>query len=42
VSEMTAAVQLVQALGGGWNLMQLPTVSQVSSKDVSGQAAKVQ
>jgi NodT family efflux transporter outer membrane factor (OMF) lipoprotein len=42
VSEMTAAVQLVQALGGGWNLMQLPTVSQVGSRDVSGQAARIQ
>ena len=25
VNEMTAAVQLVQALGGGWNVSQLPT-----------------
>jgi NodT family efflux transporter outer membrane factor (OMF) lipoprotein len=32
VSEMTAAVQLIQALGGGWNVTQLPTVSEVTSK----------
>jgi NodT family efflux transporter outer membrane factor (OMF) lipoprotein len=33
VSEMTAAVQLIQALGGGWDVTQLPTASQVTSKD---------
>lgn len=32
VSEMTAAVQLVQALGGGWDASQLPAASQISSK----------
>ncbi|MGC2621000.1 MAG: efflux transporter outer membrane subunit [Acidobacteriaceae bacterium] len=32
VSEMTSAVQLVQALGGGWDASQLPTPSQVGSK----------
>jgi NodT family efflux transporter outer membrane factor (OMF) lipoprotein len=32
VSEMTAAVQLIQALGGGWNVTELPTVSQVTAK----------
>ena len=32
VSEMIAAVQLIQALGGGWNLTQLPAASQLSSK----------
>jgi len=32
VNEMTAAVQLIQALGGGWDVTQLPTASQVSSK----------
>jgi outer membrane protein TolC len=41
VSEMTAAVQLIQALGGGWNVTGLPTVSQVSSKDVADAAAKI-
>jgi NodT family efflux transporter outer membrane factor (OMF) lipoprotein len=30
VSEMTAAVQLIQALGGGWDLKQLPAASQVA------------
>jgi NodT family efflux transporter outer membrane factor (OMF) lipoprotein len=33
VSEMTAAVQLVQALGGGWDVSQLPTAKQVTDKD---------
>ena len=31
VSEVTAAVQLVQALGGGWNVTELPSASQVTS-----------
>jgi len=29
---MTASVQLIQALGGGWDVSQLPTPSQVSQK----------
>jgi len=29
---MTASVQLVEALGGGWDLSQLPTPAQVSQK----------
>jgi NodT family efflux transporter outer membrane factor (OMF) lipoprotein len=33
VNEMTAAVELVQALGGGWNVSQLPSASQVTSKE---------
>lgn len=33
VSEMTAAVQLVQALGGGWDVAQLPTAQQVTDKE---------
>ncbi len=33
VSEMTAAVQLIEALGGGWDVTQLPTPSQVASKN---------
>ena len=37
VSEMTAAVQLIQALGGGWEAAQLPTTSQMTSKEVSRQ-----
>jgi len=32
VNEMTAAVQLVEALGGGWDASQLPTPKQVSAK----------
>jgi NodT family efflux transporter outer membrane factor (OMF) lipoprotein len=31
VSEMTAAVQLVQALGGGWDVSQLPSAAKVTS-----------
>lgn len=37
VTEMTAAVQLVQALGGGWNVRQLPEASQVTSKTAESQ-----
>jgi len=33
VNEMTAAVELVQALGGGWNVSELPGASQVTSKE---------
>ncbi|HTB12368.1 MAG TPA: efflux transporter outer membrane subunit [Bryobacteraceae bacterium] len=40
VNEMTAAVQLIQALGGGWDTTQLPTPTQVSSKDSGLQAVK--
>jgi NodT family efflux transporter outer membrane factor (OMF) lipoprotein len=32
VQQMTASVQLVQALGGGWDRSQLPTPSQVTQK----------
>ncbi|HEX3435411.1 MAG TPA: efflux transporter outer membrane subunit [Pseudacidobacterium sp.] len=32
VEEMTSAVQLVQALGGGWDRSQLPTPAQVNAK----------
>jgi NodT family efflux transporter outer membrane factor (OMF) lipoprotein len=32
VSEMTAAVQLIMALGGGWDRSQLPTPKQVTKK----------
>ncbi len=32
IQQMTAAVQLVQALGGGWDASQLPTPSQVTHK----------
>jgi NodT family efflux transporter outer membrane factor (OMF) lipoprotein len=32
VNEMTSAVQLVQALGGGWDISQLPTPNQAGAK----------
>jgi outer membrane protein TolC len=30
--EMTASVQLIEALGGGWDRSQLPTPAQISKK----------
>jgi NodT family efflux transporter outer membrane factor (OMF) lipoprotein len=39
MSEMTAAVQLIQALGGGWDVTQLPTAVQVTSKEAPGRGA---
>ena len=39
VNEMTAAVELVQALGGGWNVNQLPASKTVTSKGAQGQVA---
>jgi outer membrane protein TolC len=39
VSEMTAAVQLIQALGGGWSVTDLPSESQVTSKDAARKPA---
>ena len=39
INEMTAAVELVQALGGGWNVSELPTPSEVTSKETP---AKIQ
>jgi NodT family efflux transporter outer membrane factor (OMF) lipoprotein len=42
VSEMTAAVELVQALGGGWNVSELPAASQVTSRAAATQAAGTQ
>ena len=41
VSEMTSAVELVQALGGGWDKSQLPTPAQVSAH-TSGADYKLQ
>ena len=35
VEEMTSAVQLVQALGGGWDASQLPTPAEVGAKTSS-------
>ncbi len=42
VSEMTAAVELVQALGGGWNANQLPAANKVTSKAAARQVAATQ
>jgi NodT family efflux transporter outer membrane factor (OMF) lipoprotein len=39
VSEVTAAVQLIQALGGGWNVTEIPSASQVTSKNPPLQGA---
>jgi outer membrane protein TolC len=39
VSQMTASVQLVQALGGGWNQAQIPPAQQISSEDAAKQVA---
>ena len=38
VNEMTAAVQLVQALGGGWDTTQLPSAAQVTSQKAAAAA----
>jgi NodT family efflux transporter outer membrane factor (OMF) lipoprotein len=32
ITQMTASVQLIEALGGGWDITQLPTPNQVSQK----------
>jgi outer membrane protein TolC len=40
VSEMTAAVQLVQALGGGWDVTQLPEASDVTSAGAARRASR--
>jgi NodT family efflux transporter outer membrane factor (OMF) lipoprotein len=37
VSEMTAAVQLIQALGGGWDIEQLPSAGDVTTRKVANQ-----
>ncbi len=39
VSEMTAAVQLIQALGGGWDVTNLPAASQVTSEETPRQVS---
>ncbi|MGA2025084.1 MAG: RND transporter, partial [Steroidobacteraceae bacterium] len=31
VSQMSAAVELIQALGGGWDLTQLPSASKITN-----------
>jgi NodT family efflux transporter outer membrane factor (OMF) lipoprotein len=40
VSEMTAAVQLIQALGGSWNTDQLPSAAEVTSQKVANQLSE--
>lgn len=40
VSEMDAAVQLIQALGGGWNRNQLPASNSITSKAAAEQVSK--
>ncbi len=42
VNEMTAAVELVQALGGGWNASELPAASQVRSKEAPAKVSSTQ
>jgi outer membrane protein TolC len=32
IEEMTASVQLIEALGGGWDRSQLPTPAEVTAK----------
>lgn len=39
VQQMTSAVSLVEALGGGWDVSQLPTASQVSQRPPADQRA---
>ncbi len=39
VNEMTAAVELIQALGGGWNTTQLPAAATVTGTGAERQAA---
>jgi outer membrane protein TolC len=36
VQEMTSAISLVQALGGGWQVSDLPTTKQVSGPPEPG------
>jgi outer membrane protein TolC len=39
VSEMTAAVELIQALGGGWNANQLPSPKTITTPAAANQVA---
>jgi NodT family efflux transporter outer membrane factor (OMF) lipoprotein len=40
VNEMTAAVELVQALGGGWDVSQLPAAKKVTTKEAVKQVSE--
>lgn len=40
--QMTASVQLIEALGGGWDITQLPTPQQVSAKPTKDQTTQQQ
>jgi NodT family efflux transporter outer membrane factor (OMF) lipoprotein len=37
ISQMTGAIQLIEAVGGGWNGSQLPATSQVSAKPTTAE-----
>ena len=39
VAQMTASVQLIAALGGGWDKSQLPTPAQVTQKPIKAESA---
>jgi hypothetical protein len=39
MQEMTASVQLIEALGGGWDRSQLPTPTQVTQKPAKAETA---
>jgi NodT family efflux transporter outer membrane factor (OMF) lipoprotein len=39
VQEMTASVQLIEALGGGWNRSQLPTPAEITQKPSKSETA---
>jgi NodT family efflux transporter outer membrane factor (OMF) lipoprotein len=39
VQEMTASVQLIEALGGGWDRSQLPTPAQITQKPAKSETA---
>jgi outer membrane protein TolC len=39
VQQMTASVELIQALGGGWDRSQLPTPAQITEKPAKADTA---
>jgi outer membrane protein TolC len=40
VQQMVASVQLIKALGGGWNSSQIPSAKEVGSKAPAGPSAQ--